>query len=224
MRCAVRIIATALATFTPPHSGFATENDLNIWLAQTASINAGDKAVIWLEAQERFTNDASRLGQLLLRPALGYKLDGSTTAFIGYGYVLTDPEGPPQTNEHRVFQQLSFRLLGDGKGTTLTARTRLEQRWLEEQPGTGWRLRQQVRLTTPVADKLTGVVWTEPFIGFNETGFQRSGIGVWRNFVGVSLPLGKAVKIEPGYLNQYVVRSGDDRIDHVISLTANANF
>jgi hypothetical protein len=216
------IAATAMLAISA--SARAAEEDANVWLAQTANINAGDDLVLWLEAQERFTNDASRLGQLLLRPAIGYKLDKSTTVFVGYAYVMTDPAGPPKTNEHRVFQQLSFRLFGDGKGLTLTGRTRLEQRFLEEQPGTGWRLRQQLRLSAPLSEKVTGVVWTEPFIGFNETGFQRDGIGLWRNFVGVSLPIGKKFRLEPGYLNQYVVRTGSDRIDHTLNASLNANF
>ena len=180
--------------------------------------------MIWLEAQERFTNDASRLGQLLVRPAVGYKLDDTTTAYLGYAYVMTDPEGPAQTNEHRVFQQLSFRIIGDGKGATVTARTRLEQRFLEEQPGTAWRLRQQVRLSVPLSGTVNAIAWTEPFIGFNQTGFQRDGLGLWRNFAGLSVPVSKTIRLEPGYLNQYVERGARDRVDHVLSITASANF
>ncbi len=220
----VSAYAATIALAVVPSVAHAAEEDINIWLSQTASINAGDDVVIWLEAQERFTNDASRLGQILLRPAVGYKLDKSTTVFVGYTYVMTDPVGPAKTNEHRAFQQLSFRLLGDGKGVTLTGRTRLEQRFLEEQPGTGWRLRQQFRLTAPVSETVTGVVWTEPFVGLNETGFQRGGVAVWRNFVGISVPVGKSFRLEPGYLNQYVVRDGRDRMDHTASLSLSANF
>lgn len=68
------------------------------------------------------------------------------------------------------------------------------------------------------------VAWTEPFIGINETGFQRGGLGLWRNFAGVAIPVGRKFTIEPGYLNQYVVRSGTDRVDHTASLTLSASF
>ncbi len=202
----------------------AAEEDANIWLVQNATIAAGRNIVIALEAQERFTDDASRLGQLLLRPAVGYKLDASTTLFVGYAYVGTEPKGRSITNEHRVFQQLSFRLLGDGKGVTLTGRTRLEQRFFEEQSGTGLRLRQQLRLTAPVSRTVTAVLWSEPFIGFNQTRLQRGGIGLWRNFVGINVPLGKSFRLEPGYLNQYVVRNGADRIDHIANFAISASF
>lgn len=216
--------AAALAATATAAPAVAAEDDANIWLAQTATVNLGKDAVLWLEAQERFTNDASRLGQFLLRPAIGYKLDPTTTAYIGYAYVMTDPVGPAKTNEHRIYQQLSFRLAGDGKGVTVTGRTRLEQRWLEEQGGTAWRLRQQVRLTAPLAGKARAVIWTEPFIGFNQTRFQRDGIGLWRNFAGLSAPVGKTLSLEPGYLNQYVVRGGRDRIDHTASVTLSASL
>lgn len=217
-------VASALGLLLSANAALAAEEDANIWLAQTATVDLGGDAVLWLEAQERFTDDASRLGQLLVRPAVGYKLDKSTTVFVGYAYVMTDPVGPAKTHEHRIFQQLSFRLLGDGKGVTVTGRTRLEQRMLEGRDGTGWRLRQQLRLTAPLAGKVRAVAWTEPFIGFNETSFQRDGLGLWRNFAGVAIPVGKSFTIEPGYLNQYVVRSGTDRIDHTASLTLSTNF
>ena len=214
-------LAIALAIAVPAQSA---EDDANIWLAQTANVDLGGGAVVWLEAQERFTNDASRLGQFLVRPAIGYKLDPTTTVYIGYAYVMTDPEGPAKTNELRLFQQASFRIAGDGRGVTLTGRTRFEQRTLEEQDGTGWRVRQQVRLTAPVSGGVRAVAWTEPFIGLNETTFQRGGIGLWRNFVGATVPLGQGLSLEPGYLNQYVRRRGNDRIDHTLNLTLATNF
>jgi len=203
----------------------AAEDDLNAWAAATASIDVGRKGVLWLEAQTRFTDDASRLGQLLLRPAIGYKLDGTTTVFLGYAYVRTDPAGPALSKEHRVFQQVSFRLAGDGKGVTLTGRSRLEQRFREDKGGTGVRFRQQLRLTAPLEGQTRAVAWTEPFIGLNSTAWgQTSGVNVWRNFVGVSLPVGTGLSLEPGYLNQYVVRNGRDRMDHTASVTLNTKF
>lgn len=220
----ITISAAGALALALPVAAQAADEDRNVWLAQTATVELGGSAVLWLEAQERFTNDASRLGQFLLRPAVGYKLDKTTTAFLGYAYVITDPVGPVKTHEHRLFQQLSFRLLGDGKGVTLTGRTRLEQRFLEDTAGTGWRLRQQLRLTAPLGGKVRAVAWTEPFIGLNQTGFQRDGLGLWRNFAGVAIPVGRSLTLEPGYLNQYVVRNGRDRIDHTASLTVNASF
>ncbi|MEY4951755.1 MAG: hypothetical protein RL299_179 [Pseudomonadota bacterium] len=69
----------ALAAIALPIAAKAAEEDANIWLAQTTQVGLGSDVVLWLEAQERFTNDASRLGQPLVRPAAGYKLDKTTT-------------------------------------------------------------------------------------------------------------------------------------------------
>lgn len=218
------IPAYVLATAFLPCAAQAADEDANIWLAQTTNIDLGNGAILTLEAQERFTNDASRLGQLLLRPAIGYKVNKTTTMSLGYAYVMTDPIGPAKSHEHRIFQQLSFRLLGDGKGATLTGRTRFEQRFFENQNGTGLRLRQQLRLTVPLAGKVRAVAWTEPFIGLNETKFQRDGVGLWSNSAGVTVPVGKKFTLEPGYINQYVVRNGRDRIDHTGNLTLSATF
>jgi hypothetical protein len=59
------------------------------------------------------------------------------------------------------------------------------------------------------------------FASIRETG---SALGLWRNFAGVAIPVGKRFTLEPGYLNQYVVRNGPDRIDHTANLTLSANF
>lgn len=38
------------------------------------------------------------------------------------------------------------------------------------------------------------------------------------------MPVGQKFTLEPGYLDQYVVRNGSDRIDHTANLTLSANF
>lgn len=198
----------------------AAEEDGNVWLGQFATINAGEDVYVRLEAQERFTNDAERLGQLLLRSLVGYQISKTVNIGAGYAYVLTDPVGPAKLDEHRFYQELNIRLLTTAGGTTLDSRTRLEQRTFEEREGTAWRLRQFVQLRVPVSKDNKIVAYTEPFVDLDEDAVQRGGLSVWRNFVGVSVPLAKGVEVVPGYLNQRVWRDGPDRIDH----TANVNL
>ncbi|WP_231889716.1 DUF2490 domain-containing protein [Erythrobacter neustonensis] len=199
----------------------ANEDDFNIWLGQFATINATDDVYVRVEAQERFTNDADRLGQLLLRSLVGYRINKDVNIGAGYAYILTDPVGPAQLNEHRFYQELNVRLLSTAGGVTLDSRTRLEQRTFEEREDTSWRLRSFVQLRVPITEKGHRLVaYTEPFIDLNETGVQRGGLSVWRNFVGVSIPVAKGIEVVPGYLNQHVLRDGQDRSDH----TANVNL
>ena len=211
------LAALAVLASTPAH---AAEDDANIWLGQFATINASDKVYVRLEAQERFTNDAERLGQLLLRSLVGYRIDKNVNIGVGYAYVRTDPVGPALLNEHRYYQELNVRLLSTEGGVTLDSRTRLEQRTFEEREDTSWRLRQFVQLRVPISDDNKLVAYTEPFVDLNQTGVQRGGVSIWRNFVGVSVPLAKNIEVVPGYLNQHVFRDGQDRSDH----TANVNL
>jgi len=218
MRFIAAIVALSAAAIATPAT--AQEEDFNIWLGQFATINATDDVYVRVEAQERFTNDADRLGQLLLRSLVGYRIDKDVNIGAGYAYILTDPVGPDQLNEHRFYQELNVRLLSTEGGVTLDSRTRLEQRTFEEREDTSWRLRNFVQLRVPVSKNNKIVAYTEPFIDLNETGVQRGGLSIWRNFVGVAIPLAKNIEVVPGYLNQHVFRDGQDRSDH----TANVNL
>lgn len=219
-RLSSRTLPVAIAAALTASPSLASEDDFNVWLGQFATINATDKVYVRLEAQERFTNDADRLGQLLLRSLVGYRLNKDVSVGVGYAYIRTDPVGPALLNEHRYYQELNVRLLSTEGGVTLDSRTRLEQRTFEEREDTSWRLRQFVQLRVPISESNRLVAYTEPFIDLNETGVQRGGISIWRNFVGVSVPLAKGIEVVPGYLNQHVFRDGRDRSDH----TANVNL
>lgn len=216
----LRLLPFAAAISLLPSPASASEDDFNIWLGQFATINASDEVYVRFEAQERFTNDADRLGQLLLRSLVGYRLNKDVNIGVGYAYILTDPVGPVELNEHRFYQELNVRLLTTDAGLTLDSRTRLEQRTFEQRDDTAWRLRNFVQLRVPISDTNKLVAYTEPFIDLNQTSVQRGGLSIWRNFVGVSVPLAKGVEVVPGYLNQRVFRDGIDRSDH----TANVNL
>ncbi len=180
----------------------------------------------FLEVQPRFTDDSSHLGQFLVRPYIAWTLFDETVFTVGYAYVRTSPEGGPVTYENRPWQQLSFPIAAVKNEFTLTNRTRLEQRFRNDGDDVGVRLRQQIRLTVPLAQSgWHGVLWSEGFFNLNSTDWgARSGLDRWRNFVGVNIPLREGVVVEPGYLNQFVNGSSSDQIDHVFSATLNISF
>ncbi|MEL6485791.1 MAG: DUF2490 domain-containing protein [Pseudomonadota bacterium] len=218
-----RLIAFLLCTFVMCAPAHASEDDFNIWTGQFVSVDISDDVYIRGEAQERFTNDADRLGQLLLRSFVGYRISKRVNAGGGYAYILTDPVGPVEVNEHRFYQELNVRLI-DHKGVTLDSRTRLEQRTFEEDGELAWRFRNFVQLKIPISEHNKFVAYTEPFIALNETPLQRDGIGAWRNFVGVSVPIAKGVEMVPGYLNQHAFRDGEDRSDHIVNVNIFMSF
>ena len=153
------------------------------------------------------------------------KLNPSTTASLGYAYVHTDPLGPGQSAEHRIWQQLSYRLAGDNRSAILTGRSRLEQRWIEGAPDMGWRYRQQLRLTAPVSNKVRAVAWSEIFLSLDNTSWgQKSGVDRWRNALGITVPINRSMTIEPSYINHWVSRPGRDRIHHIANVAITASF
>ena len=218
-------LAVASLALAAAGAAWATDTDTQAWSVVQASGALSDKMTLTVDGQARFSDDASRLGQVIFRPSLGWRLDTTTTVSAGYAYVRSTPKGRSTTHEHRGWQQLSYRLAGDGKGVTLTGRTRLEQRWVEDRDGTGWRMRQQVRFTTPLKDGVRGVAWTEAFVGLNQTRWgQRDGLHLWRSFAGVSVPISKAVTLEPGYLHQRAYRTGPDQVTHAAAVWINLQF
>jgi hypothetical protein len=218
--------ALALLVALGAASPALADTDRQLWGAATLSIAASDRVVIWLDVQGRVFDDASRLTQTLVRPGVGYRLSPTTTLFAGYAFVRTRPEVGAATNEHRVWQQASFRVAGDGRGPTLTGRSRLEQRFVEGRGDTGVRARQMLRLTAPLTQKgVQAVGSSEAFFGLNETSWgQRAGLDRWRNLVGVSFPAGRALRIEPGYMNEIIARAGEDRMNHIGSVTLNLSL
>lgn len=201
----------------------ANEKDFNIWTGQFIIVDLDEDFYIRGEAQERFTNDADRLGQLLLRSLVAYRINDRVNIGVGYAFIFTDPIGPAETNEHRFYQEFNIRLI-DADGLTLDSRNRLEQRTFEEGDETAWRFRPFVQLRARISENNNFVAYTEPFFALNETAQQRGGIGLWRNFAGVSIPIAKGVEVVPGYLNQQVFRDGPNRTDHIANVNVFMNF
>lgn len=175
---------------------------------------------IWMDVQERFGDDASRFSQGVLRPGIGYSLGRGWTVWGGYAYIRTEPPYSASiTNEQRIWEQAIW---SEAIGvTSLSSRTRLEQRFVSTGSDTGWRLREFVRVARPVGSSRIWavVVFDEYFLNLNSTDFGATA-GPDRNrfFVGPSVRLGEGVSLEVGYLNQYTFRTnGPDKNDHLLA-------
>jgi len=213
---------TAAILAACPVPAHAADEDRQVWTAVIASTALSDKVDATMEVHGRFFDDPSRLGQLLLRPSLTIKLGSGLSATAGYTYVRSPVPRGSAINEHRTWQQLGYAIQApDGGRFALTGRTRVEERFREGSSDVGWRLRQQVRLQVPVSRdrKAAALLWNETFVGLNDTRWgQRSNIDQVRTFAGANLALGRGVTLEPGYLNQIVVRRGPDAMNHVAAL------
>ncbi len=227
VRFAAALLPIACGAASPAAARSVT--DEQVWLNATViGTLPGSKVAYFLEAQPRFTDGAGRLGQLLLRPAIGWKFSGAVTAYAGYAHVVNPVEGGRDRNEERLFAQLSWTSAGSGAGPkrgagTLSSRTRLEHRRLSNGDDTGWRLREMVRYVHPLGDpgRTRALAYGEAFVAFDDTDWgARKGFDQLRSFVGAEIPLAGKSTIEAGYLNQLVNATGGvTRVNHVLSLT-----
>jgi hypothetical protein len=196
------------------------QDDGQAWAQLLAQGSIKGDFIFWAEAQTRLT-DATRGAQIIYRPAIGIRLARDTTAHIGYAFIHSDPANGTATSEHRIWEQLSFPIVRNARGLYVWGRSRIEQRMFEGRRDTGWRLRQFVRAQMPLrrGGTLSGVIVVEGFYTANSTDWgARAGIDQLRTFAGLSIPVGKKVNLEPGYLNQTVFRRGPNRTNRIASI------
>lgn len=197
----------------------AANDDVQLWTTALAQGPVAGNLVLWLEGQPRFTDDAGRLGQLIIRPGVGLKLAPDTFVHAGYHFQRNTPLGGTATSEHRFWQQAVVPLVRNDRLLLLT-RTRLEQRTFEGAEDLGWRLRVQARAQFNPRGTLRPVISSETFVALNSTDWgARAGFDQQRTFAGLGVAIGPRLLLEGGYMNQLIARPGPDRMNHVANVT-----
>ncbi len=203
-----------------------TEEDGRFWLNVNAQGKLPVENLSWYaEIQPRWKEEGSEFDQLIIRPALLYKLSKQSSIGLGYAHVNTHKKNGNQ-EENRLWQQFTY-TFEPIDNITLQSRTRLEQRHMENASDTAHRLRQMVRATRPFDSNpaFSLVVWDEVMIYFNDTDWgARSGFDQNRLFLGASWQINSKTKVEMGYLNQYINATNIDKENHVLSTTLGFNF
>lgn len=183
--------------------------DMQGWLNYTMTGSVNKSFRYWLETQERGGDNLSRFSQGLLRPGIGYTLNPDWSVWFGYAWVYTAaPFIAPPVYENRLWQQA---LWGKQIGKNhYVARTRLEERFIQRSPNTGFRLRQLFKTKRPMkhAPRWSVVASDEMFIHINRYNFNTAqGFDQNRLFIGFGYRIEKYAHVEFGYLNQYIKRS-----------------
>lgn len=178
---------------------------------------------------------------VLVRPAVGYAWASWGSAFIGYAWVpdYFDDGVVARTrnfDEHRIFEQFNFRWGIPGR-LDLSTRIRVEQRVRSKGPGSAdvvdgvaqdagksrwaFRYRQQFRVAFNfIQDRPWQlIIWDEPFFHLNSTNYpSEPGLDNNRAFLGFGYDA-KRLRVEAGYINQYVRRFSDPhQLNHIFSL------
>lgn len=212
-----------LAIVSAQPANAETTQDEQVWVNLTAMGPISGDLLYFAELQPRIGDGISRVDQLLLRGAVGWKLSPSVTVYQGYAHVVTPTEGGRDVNEERSFQQLNLALGKPWQGE-LSSRTRLEQRWRKDGDDMGWRLREMIRYEKPLkadSDAVNALVSAEAFFALNDTDWgARSGFDQLRTFVGAEVALAGKSTAEIGYLNQVIDRTlGRTQVNHVASVS-----
>jgi len=210
-----------------------TEDDEGLWLLALGQGSLGSaeqepaKLRWWLDVQARFSNESDGFGQSLVRPGIGYAINGQTSLWLGYAWIRTSPSSGSDFDEHRIWQQLIWSK--PLSRVSFLSRTRLEQRFRDDGSDTGWRLRQFFKASYALSGNpnVSLVGYDELFFGLNDTDWgARSGFDRNRLFLGVGWRLGNSGhSMEIGYLNQFTdAASGKDLMEHILSLNVFLNY
>jgi hypothetical protein len=216
------LLAAALTAAAPARA--ETVSDMRIWLNGTVMGPISGRVIYFAEVQPRFYEGSSRLGQLILRGAVGWEFSKRLSVYQGYARVIDPVLGGRDLQEDRVFQQVSWTIGKIGRGT-LSSRTRLEERWRSDGEAMGIRLRDMIRYVHPLRHDGGGpkaLVYAEPFVNLKGSDWgMRRGHDQLRSFIGLEVPVGTGKStIEAGYLNQRVNMTGGRIGDnHTLSVT-----
>lgn len=191
-----------------------TRSDFRLWTPVYLTVSLPSKFFTYMEVNPRFGDDASNIDQLLLRPAIGYKLTENLSIWQGYAWVgnFNQTHTPPQSpffDENRIWQQVNY--THKFSNFTFLSRTRLEERWIEHADGTAVRFRQMFRVAVPIppAPEWAFVAYDEIFVNLNTVGAvtgKGPGAGIDQNrlFVGINRTFSRYFNMDMGYQNQMI--------------------
>ena len=152
---------------------------------------------------------------------VGWRIADGIELGVGYRRV-SFYNGNAAADEDRLRQQI---VLTRGR---FAGRLRLDERFNPGGREIGFRIRPLIRYNLPIAGtRLTPFLSHESFILPNSTRWgQRAGYERMRNIVGLSVPMGKAVTADVGYLNQYRLARGGAlaQIDHALTVQLTVNL
>ncbi len=173
-----------------------------------------------VEYQPRFQKAAEKhLTESIVRFGAGYEFNKKFSIFGG-AYISSHFKEDLDW-ENRLWEQATY--TSKWGRFTLQNRLRLEQIEKEEFVGSSWRIRHQLRITTPVPKYKNWylVASEEPFFNLNsaENG-PRQGFNQNRIYCGIGRQINRCTRLEVGYLHQYKNNRGKSDLSNNLLLTS----
>ncbi len=161
--------------------------------------------------QERNYQTFQNYNLTLIYTGINYKLNANWSVNMSYGYLdidrTFDPDITPNTKEHRVFEQISYK-------TTyfkipFSHRLRIEHRNLYTMGNHKLinRLRYRLKAKFNLIDEFYGNISNESFINFEGDFYAEN-----RFYSAVGYKVSKSISLEVGYLGQYINKLHLDRL------------
>lgn len=217
MRCfrtALVVVGFMLALASPV---LAQDEAGELWFNPAFETSLDDRTTVELETAQRLRSDP-RNDTFFARLWLKREDSQGRDWNVGIEQNWTGPD----EREVRLLQQVGY------DWGPLEFRTRLEQRFVNVDPQTGWRIRQRVGSTLPLTGDEDGWALTgnaELFVTLRNTepGGQ-TGLTGLRTFVGFERGLGR-YDVSLGYLRQQDIRdNSEDRIGHAPYIGVTVDF
>jgi len=221
-----------------------TKSDFRLWAPVFLTVSLPNRFLAYMEVNPRIGDDVTNIDQLLLRPAIGYKLTDNWSIWLGYAWVGNfnqshTPPLPSFVGENRIWQQATY--TRNFESFKFMARTRMEERWIDHAGGTALRLRQMFKLTVPIpqAPEWAFVTFDEIFMNLNSVdtydevlhrNSKGPGAGIDQNrlFVGINRTFTSWLNVDLGYQNQMInnrkLEGNANLINHILLINFYINL
>lgn len=215
----MRLMVLLLLCCSPCTAICSEVEDALIWFnyTTTGSLYKGQdktKFRYWFDGQERFGDNYQRSSQWIVRPGLGYAVNKYTSLWFGTAYIdINYPYAQRPSSERGLWQQVLW--VKQYPQLTLTSRTRLEQRFISTTAPANWRLRELIKVVSPLANHPDfSIIGSDELFWHhrNTLGNVNHGLNQNRFFMGIGYSIAPAATLEIGYLNQFIYRRGADNL------------
>ena len=209
------------------HAQSTTVTDGRVWFIMPIQGHIGSSTSPWrwsFETILRSRDGLDDLDTMGLRPIINYDFTKKLSVGGGYGWAPQFPVTGGTIIENRIFAQVGW--IQPIPTGTLTLRSRIEERYVENNSGPSTRLRLLSRYTHPLHGKISLLGYDELFLNLNDTTRYGQGVDQNRIFGGVSIAAAKHARVEVGYLNQYQPghHAAVDRMNHVLNTSLTLSF